>query len=93
MSNGEFVQRVPNFAERVLHETGIYEVLAVMGDVPRYREWQVNCLASRELRKVRLTYQCAICSTTVRMTMANDEMPEPPRHCMEDMDVLAVGDI
>jgi hypothetical protein len=26
MSNGEFAQRVPNFAERVLHETGIYEV-------------------------------------------------------------------
>ena len=41
-----------------------------------------------ELRKVRLTYQCPICSTTVRMTMANDEMPEPPRHCMEDMDLI-----
>ena len=41
-----------------------------------------------ELRKVRLTYQCPICSTTVRMTMANDEMPEPPRHCMEDMDLV-----
>jgi len=38
-----------------------------------------------ELRKVRLTYECAICATTVRMTMANDEVPEPPRHCMEDM--------
>lgn len=38
-----------------------------------------------ELRKVRLTYECSICATTVRMTMANDEVPEPPRHCMEDM--------
>ena len=41
-----------------------------------------------ELRKVRLTYQCSICSTTVRMTMANDEVPEPPRHCQEDMDLV-----
>lgn len=38
-----------------------------------------------ELRRVRLTYECSICSTTVRMTMANEEVPEPPRHCMEDM--------
>jgi hypothetical protein len=38
-----------------------------------------------ELRRVRLTYECSICSTTVRMTKANDEVPEPPRHCMEDM--------
>lgn len=38
-----------------------------------------------ELRKVRLTYECSICATTVRMTMANDEVPDPPRHCMEDM--------
>lgn len=41
-----------------------------------------------ELRRVRLTYQCSICSTTVRMTMANDEVPEPPRHCQEDMDLV-----
>jgi hypothetical protein len=45
-----------------------------------------------ELRKVRLTYQCSICSTTVRMTMANDEVPEPPRHCQEDMDLITSPD-
>ena len=45
-----------------------------------------------ELRKVRLTYQCSICSTTVRMTMANDEVPEPPRHCQEDMDLVTPVD-
>jgi hypothetical protein len=42
-----------------------------------------------ELRKVRLTYRCSICATEVRMTQANDEVPEPPRHCMEDMDLVA----
>ena len=41
-----------------------------------------------ELRKVRLTYRCSICGTEVRMTTANDEMPEPPRHCLEDMDLI-----
>jgi hypothetical protein len=38
-----------------------------------------------ELRRVRLRYECSICGTEVRMTMANDEVPDPPRHCMEDM--------
>lgn len=42
-----------------------------------------------ELRKVRLTYRCSVCGTEVRMTAANDEDPEPPRHCMEDMELVA----
>lgn len=42
-----------------------------------------------ELRKVRLTYQCSICGTEVRMTTANDEVPDPPRHCQEDMDLVS----
>jgi hypothetical protein len=45
-----------------------------------------------ELRKVRLTYRCGICSTEVRMTMANDEMPEPPRHCLDDMELVTPVD-
>jgi len=42
-----------------------------------------------ELRKVRIMFRCSICGTEVRMTSANDEMPEPPRHCQEDMDLVA----
>jgi hypothetical protein len=42
-----------------------------------------------ELRKVRITYRCSVCGTEVRMTAANDEVPEPPRHCQEDMDLVA----
>ncbi|MCU1354736.1 MAG: hypothetical protein JWM89_154 [Acidimicrobiales bacterium] len=45
-----------------------------------------------ELRKVRLLYQCTICGTEVRMTTANDEVPEPPRHCMEDMALVTPVD-
>jgi hypothetical protein len=42
-----------------------------------------------ELRKVRLTFRCSVCGTEVRMTSANDEVPDPPRHCQEDMDLVA----
>ena len=42
-----------------------------------------------EMRKVNLRYQCSICGTEVRMTHATDDLPEPPRHCQEDMDLVA----
>ena len=42
-----------------------------------------------ELRKVKIQYRCSICGAEMRMTVANDEMPEPPRHCLEDMDLVA----
>ena len=45
-----------------------------------------------ELRKVKLTYRCDQCGTELRMTLANDEMPEPPRHCTEDMELTATED-
>ena len=43
-----------------------------------------------ELRKVKIVYRCSLCGTEVRMTVANDQQPDPPRHCMEDMDVLTM---
>lgn len=42
-----------------------------------------------ELRKVKIQYRCSICGSEARMTVANDEMPEPPKHCMEEMDLVA----
>ncbi len=42
-----------------------------------------------ELRKVRLQYRCSLCGTEVRMTVATDESPNPPRHCMDDMELIA----
>ena len=41
-----------------------------------------------ELRKVKIMYRCSICGTEVRMTVANDQMPDPPRHCLEDMELV-----
>ena len=42
-----------------------------------------------ELRKVDLRYRCSVCGMEVRLTRANDEDPDPPRHCQEDMDLVA----
>lgn len=42
-----------------------------------------------ELRKVRLTFQCAVCGSEVRMTAAATDDPEPPRHCLEEMRLVS----
>ncbi len=42
-----------------------------------------------ELRKVKIQFRCAVCGTEVRMTAANDQEPEAPRHCMQEMDLVA----
>ena len=41
-----------------------------------------------ELRKVNLRYRCSVCGAELKMTAAPDEDPEPPRHCLEDMDIV-----
>ena len=38
--------------------------------------------------RVKRVYRCSLGSTGVRMTAALEEDPEPPRHCMEDMDLI-----
>jgi len=40
------------------------------------------------LRKVKLVFRCSVCGTEVRMTAATNEEPEPPRHCMDDMELI-----
>ena len=42
-----------------------------------------------ELRKVKLQYRCSLCGTEVRMTVATDESPDPPRHCLDAMELMA----
>jgi DNA-directed RNA polymerase subunit RPC12/RpoP len=46
-----------------------------------------------ELRKVKLQYRCSLCGTEVRMTVAPDETPDPPRHCMDDMELQQTEDL
>ena len=40
------------------------------------------------LRKVKLQYRCEICGAEVRMTVAAEEDPEPPRHCQDEMTLI-----
>ena len=42
-----------------------------------------------EMRKVNLRYRCGVCGSEVKMTLATDDLPDPPRHCLEDMEVVA----
>lgn len=42
-----------------------------------------------ELRKVKIVFRCSICGAEVRMTAAPSDDPVPPRHCLEDMDLVA----
>jgi hypothetical protein len=42
-----------------------------------------------ELRKVNLRYRCSVCGMELRLTLADEEEPEPPRHCQEEMDLVA----
>lgn len=41
-----------------------------------------------ELRRVKIMYRCEICGSEVRMTVAPDEDPDPPRHCMDEMTLV-----
>ena len=45
-----------------------------------------------ELRKVKLRYRCPQCGMELRVTSAANEAPIPPRHCMDEMDLLATAD-
>lgn len=42
-----------------------------------------------ELRKVKINFRCSLCGSEVRMTVATDEDPDPPRHCMQEMEIVA----
>ena len=44
---------------------------------------------SGELRRVNLRYRCPNCGVELKMTAAPDEDPPPPRHCLEDMQLVA----
>lgn len=46
-----------------------------------------------EVRKVNLRYRCSICLAEVKMVQATEELPPPPRHCLEDMDLVASPEI
>ena len=42
-----------------------------------------------EMRRINVRYRCSVCGVELRLTLAPDEEPPPPRHCLEDMDIVA----
>ena len=43
---------------------------------------------------MKLTYRCSSCGTELRMTLANDEVPQAPRHCADEMELTtAIEDV
>lgn len=46
-------------------------------------------LPSGEMRRVNLRFRCPNCGVELRLTAAPDEDPPPPRHCLEDMQLVA----
>jgi hypothetical protein len=42
-----------------------------------------------EMRKINVKYRCSVCGLEIKLTLAPDEDPPPPRHCLEDMDLVA----
>ena len=42
-----------------------------------------------EMRRINVKYRCSVCGLEIKLTLAPDEDPPPPRHCLEDMDILA----
>jgi len=44
---------------------------------------------SGEMRRINVRYRCTVCGVELRMVMAPDEDPPPPKHCLEEMDLVA----
>jgi hypothetical protein len=42
-----------------------------------------------EMRRINVRYRCTVCAVELRMVLAPDEDPPPPRHCLEDMVIVA----
>ena len=45
-----------------------------------------------EMRRVKLRYRCSLCGMELRIDRAISEDPEPPRHCMEEMELVAAAE-
>ncbi|HEV8115924.1 MAG TPA: hypothetical protein VGP53_06775, partial [Acidimicrobiales bacterium] len=41
-----------------------------------------------ELRKLKRLYRCDSCGLEIRTVQAGSADPDPPRHCMDDMDLM-----
>ena len=40
------------------------------------------------MRKIKMVYRCSSCGFEIRAMLAPSEEPDPPRHCMDDMELI-----
>jgi hypothetical protein len=70
--------------------------IAMFMVIVRVGVWAVRMIAqpapppppTGELRRINAKFRCAVCGMEMRVMLAPDEDPEPPRHCMEEMELL-----
>lgn len=44
---------------------------------------------SGQMRRVNLRYRCTVCGMELKVTAASDEDPPAPRHCLDEMQLVA----
>jgi hypothetical protein len=47
---------------------------------------------SGEMRRINVRYRCSVCGVELRLTLAPDQDPPPPKHCLEEMQFVAPVD-
>ena len=47
---------------------------------------------SGEMRRINVRYRCTVCGMELKLTLAPDQNPPPPKHCLEDMQLVAPVD-
>jgi hypothetical protein len=49
-------------------------------------------LPEGEVRRIKLRYRCEMCGLELRTERAATEDPDPPRHCMDEMELIATAE-
>jgi len=44
---------------------------------------------SGEMRRINVRYRCSVCGMELKLTLAPDQNPPPPKHCLEEMQLVA----
>ncbi|NDI15718.1 MAG: hypothetical protein EBY88_05600 [Actinobacteria bacterium] len=47
---------------------------------------------SGEMRRINVRYRCSVCGMELKLTLAPDQDPPPPKHCLEEMQFVAPVD-
>lgn len=47
---------------------------------------------SGEMRRINVRYRCTVCGMELKLTLAPDQSPPPPKHCLEEMQLVAPVD-